>query len=321
MKISIIVPVYNGEKYLSKCLDSLVNQTIDEFEIIIINDGSTDSTPHIVNEYMKKYSNIRMISQLNKGLYYARKKGLLEAKGKYIGWVDADDFVELDMFECLYTAAVSNESDFVYCNYDFYPNQIKTKEKWFREFKGEVDVHFVERNSQPWNKLVEKKLLDELMIHEILPKCFDEAYIKVLMYSKRPTIINKKLYHYRINEGSMSNSYKNVNHYIRFINASIALKKHMNEWENQSTYWKDYFDYRIIYYRLQTIVVAANAGDKFTYNKTKKELLQASHNYKQNQHYKNILYRNFGKLRTFVIGTVIPSNYYIAFLICKTVFR
>ena len=91
--ISIIVPVYNGEKYIDKCLKSLVNQTLKNIEIIVVNDGSNDKTQNIVEKYKKENSNIILINSTNKGVAAARNKGLKIAKGNYIGFVDSDDYV------------------------------------------------------------------------------------------------------------------------------------------------------------------------------------------------------------------------------------
>lgn len=106
IKVSVIVPVYNVEKYLRECLNSLVNQTLKEIEIICINDGSEDSSLEILNEYASKDSRFVIINQENSGQSVARNKGLDVAKGEYIGFVDSDDWVDLNFFENLYSEAV-----------------------------------------------------------------------------------------------------------------------------------------------------------------------------------------------------------------------
>ena len=113
-KVSIIVPVYNVSNYLGKCLESLVNQSLKDIEIIVINDGSTDNSLEIAREYEKKYSNILSVySQKNGGLSDARNHGLKYAKGKYIAFVDSDDYVKKDMFLKLYNYGVKNDLDVV----------------------------------------------------------------------------------------------------------------------------------------------------------------------------------------------------------------
>lgn len=117
--VSIIVPVYNMENYLDRCLKSLVNQTLKKIEIICINDCSTDNSLEILKEYKKKYKNkIKIIdSKVNLKQGGARNLGIRESVGKYIGFVDSDDWVELDMFEKLISKAKTNESTIVYCDY------------------------------------------------------------------------------------------------------------------------------------------------------------------------------------------------------------
>ena len=111
ISLSIIVPVYNVENYLIRCLDSLVNQTLKEIEIICINDGSKDNSLNILEEYAKKDSRIIILNQENAGLSAARNAGMEIAKGEYIGFVDSDDWVDLDFFEKLYIAAKNNDCD------------------------------------------------------------------------------------------------------------------------------------------------------------------------------------------------------------------
>lgn len=115
--ISIIVPVYNMEKYLKKCLNSLVKQTYKNIEIICVNDGSTDKSEEILKKYESKHPNlIKVINKKNGGLSDARNAGIKKAKGDYIGFVDSDDWVELDMFEKMYDYAIKNNLDIVVCD-------------------------------------------------------------------------------------------------------------------------------------------------------------------------------------------------------------
>ena len=110
-KVSIIVPVYNVEKYLKRCLDSLVNQTLKDIEIICINDGSTDGSLTILNEYVRNDDRIVVINQENSGVSVARNNGIDVAKGEYVGFVDSDDWVSEDYFEKLYNFAIQNNAE------------------------------------------------------------------------------------------------------------------------------------------------------------------------------------------------------------------
>lgn len=114
-KVSIIVPVYNIENYLDQCLESLVNQTLKEIEIICVNDGSTDGSTDILNEFASKDDRIKIINKENAGLGAARNTGMLEVKGEYIGFVDSDDYVNTTMYEKLYNNAKNYDSDMVMC--------------------------------------------------------------------------------------------------------------------------------------------------------------------------------------------------------------
>ena len=117
MKISIIVPVYNVEKYLTKCLDSLVNQTLQEIEILVVNDGSPDNSQSIIDEFQKKYPlKIKSFIKENGGLSDARNFGLDRAVGEFIGFVDSDDEVSLNMFEEMYALAKKHDAEMVICN-------------------------------------------------------------------------------------------------------------------------------------------------------------------------------------------------------------
>ena len=115
--ISVIVPVYNVQAYLKRCLNSLVHQTYDNLEIILIDDGSTDLSPRICDEYAGQYSNVRVIHQQNKGLCGARNTGLDNAGGEYIGFVDSDDWCALDMYQYLYDNLCKYDADVAACRY------------------------------------------------------------------------------------------------------------------------------------------------------------------------------------------------------------
>ena len=111
IKLSIIVPVYNSEKFLNKCINSLINQTIKNIEIILINDGSSDNSLNICNEFAKKDSRIKVFSQENSGQATARNVGLDNATGEYITFTDADDWVDPDYYEKLLNTALNHNAD------------------------------------------------------------------------------------------------------------------------------------------------------------------------------------------------------------------
>ena len=138
-KVSVIVPVYNVEKYIDKCLNTLVNQTLKDIEIIIVNDGSPDNSQEIIDKYQKKYpKKIKSYIKENGGQGSARNFGLEKATGEYIGYVDSDDFIELDMYEKLYNKAKKHDLDISICgNYCLTESGEKTEESDRRLFNDE----------------------------------------------------------------------------------------------------------------------------------------------------------------------------------------
>ena len=130
--ISVIVPVYNAEQYLHECIDSLLKQTKDNIEIVLVNDGSTDKSKAIIEEYYHSYDNITFVDQPNKGVCIARNAGISASKGKYIGWVDSDDFLKPDALEKLYTLMQKEDADYGYYNISFFPKNVKNKKAWYK---------------------------------------------------------------------------------------------------------------------------------------------------------------------------------------------
>ncbi len=164
-KVSIIVPVYNTEKYLSKCLNSLINQTLKEIEIVIVNDGSTDNSAVIISEFKEHDSRIKVITQENKLQGAARNNGTKIATGEYIGFVDSDDWVDLDYFEKLYTAAKKYDSDIALAtNVRIGNGKTKkrlniTEENVVTSLQDKIDICQQWRNECPTNKIYRRLLL------------------------------------------------------------------------------------------------------------------------------------------------------------------
>lgn len=140
--ISVIIPVYNVEPYLRKCLDSVVNQTYKELEIFIIDDGSTDGSGAICDEYVKADKRIRVFHTENRGLSCARNLGLDEVKGEWIGFVDSDDWIEPDMYEVLLTRAKETGADVVECSFiRLYPEKTIVRQKEELIISGKNAIH------------------------------------------------------------------------------------------------------------------------------------------------------------------------------------
>ena len=165
-KVSIILPVYNVEKYLRKCLDSIINQTFDDFEVICINDGSTDNSLEILNEYAQKDSRFIIISQENQGQGVARNKGIEISQGEYIQFVDPDDWIELNMLEKLYDFAKKHQSQVVkfnYTEYNDYSGQYK-KVNFTKRIKKDYNYDLDKKSYYNWRSL-KKDCLSNIELH------------------------------------------------------------------------------------------------------------------------------------------------------------
>lgn len=128
-KVSVVVPIYNVEKYLKQCVDSLLNQTLKDIEIILVDDGAKDGSGKIVDEYKNKFTNVKVIHQANGGLGPARNTGIENATGEYIAFVDGDDWVQSNMYEKLYATAQKSNSDIVVSGHCDYKNEFLLLQK------------------------------------------------------------------------------------------------------------------------------------------------------------------------------------------------
>jgi glycosyltransferase involved in cell wall biosynthesis len=204
IKVSIIIPVYNKEKYLKDCLDSVTNQTLSEIEIICIDDGSTDKSLDILEEYKRKDDRIKVYSYSNHGPGFARNKGLNKAHGEYIAFIDADDWIENSTLECLYSAAKKDNSDLVLFNaLEHYTN--KTKERSYYSHDIEKSFNWRQYPDIVMNnylivctKLHKKELIDKHDIKFSERELFEDVYFHIssIIYAESITYVNKILYHY-----------------------------------------------------------------------------------------------------------------------------
>ena len=210
--VSISVPIYNTEKYLRKCLDSLVNQTLKEIEIILVNDGSTDRSESICVEYAKKDSRIKLISKNNGGLASARQAALEVAQGDYFCACDSDDWVEPTMYERLYKKALENDADIVMCDYwAEYPDKGAEKHVLNYTVKKEFDMLDDALNGklpcQVWNKLFKRSLFSKYNITWEPGINLGEDFLimlKILQQVIKVEYLPETLYHYRREMGGTS---------------------------------------------------------------------------------------------------------------------
>ena len=226
-QISVLVPIYRIEKYLPKCVDSILNQSFLDFELILVNDGSPDSCPEICDAYAKKDPRVRVIHKENGGLLSARKAGLKHARGKYIAFVDGDDWVDNYYLDVLYKLAEANASDLVVTGH-------------FREFDGKIETikpkstgvydydqlqtsilpnaiyngRFCEHgiSTYVWNKLYKRELLEKILYdvpNEIIMGEDAAITYACLSIAKHLTVSRIPLYYYRQRHDSIVKSIEN----------------------------------------------------------------------------------------------------------------
>ncbi len=203
-KVSIIVPVYNTEKYLQKCLDSLVGQTLQDIEIICVNDASTDKSLDILKEYAQKDSRIKIIEQEHLKQGAARNNGTGYATGEYIGYVDSDDWIDLDYYERLYNAAKKYDLDIALANNvrigkNKYKKRLEIKEeKVYDELQKKIDICKQWKNECPTNKIYRNTLLRDNKIS--WPEgvyCEDKLFtIKAIYYANGIVTVPDINYYY-----------------------------------------------------------------------------------------------------------------------------
>ena len=216
IKLSIIIPCYNVEKYLPKCLDSLMNQTIDGIEAICINDGSPDNCLKILKDYRKKYGNkIVIIDKKNEGVWRGRKDGIKKARGEFIGFVDSDDYVTPDFAEKLYNAAIKNHADIAVCGFDRI--DLDTGKLYSREMCKPKHKNIIikdnpglllELNGAPWNKIYKAKLLKNMAELKNIPPVLDDMMFLQLIYlnANKITFISDSLNRYMVRKDSIINT-------------------------------------------------------------------------------------------------------------------
>ncbi|MCM1160430.1 MAG: glycosyltransferase [Roseburia sp.] len=236
MKVSIIVPVFNSEDSLSACIDSLVNQTLEDMEILFINDGSTDNSLQILESYQKQYPDkIKIFSQENQGQGPARNLGISKACGTYIGFVDSDDYVELNTYELMYNEIQKLDCDIavaqyykvskdgketIHCRLPFMIETLYSGADYLKDCGGMFAI---------WNKLYKKSFIENFTFPSIW---FEDVAWTGIVMSHNPSLcyIDKPFYHYIRKEGSTVSSVRNLKTLEDSLQAAkIALKDSLPE--------------------------------------------------------------------------------------------
>lgn len=257
--VSVIIPVYNVEHYLRQCLDSVRAQTLSDIEIICVNDSSTDGSLDILEDYAKKDSRIQVVTQPNGGAGAARNKGLSMAKGKYLSFLDSDDFFEPDMLELAYKKAEEDKADFVVFNSDqYYTDKKKFVEvPWTLRIK-ELPPYMPFNHRQmtdnifkvfvgwAWDKLYSREFVENnhLLFQEQRTSNDMLFVFSAVAIAKRISIVNKVLAHQR-RDAKDSLSKTRENSWYCFYDALTALRDRLQAEGIYKETEKDYINYAL----------------------------------------------------------------------------
>lgn len=212
-KLSIIIPVFNVENYLAKCLDSVLNQTLTDFEVICINDGSTDKSAEILNKYKVADNRIFVIEQENRGLGAARNAGIVRATGEYLGFVDSDDFIHPSMFEKLVKKAQLFNADIVLTNVNlYYTNSGRTEIFRNNKFYSAMSMTgYFTAMEHPrilqfigvWDRIYRREFIEKHHLLNPENRIYEDVLftVKTAALAERISVVNEPLYFYRKNTG------------------------------------------------------------------------------------------------------------------------
>lgn len=292
IKVSIIVPVYNVEKYLEKCLKSLVKQTLKDIEIIVVNDGTKDNSQKIIDKYTKKYDFVKCYIKENGGVSSARNYGLKYAKGEYITFVDSDDYVEKDMYENMYNKAISRDFDIVVCNlkYIYSDKEINVYSNLNNDLFGldEVKKSMINIYPSSWNKIYNKRLFKSKVKFKEKVWYEDVEFLyRLYPHINSIGVIDGHYYNYIQRYGSITSTFdERVFHYIDNWNGIIKYYKENGYFEQ----YKNELEYCYVRYIYATFIkTASNFSDKAMYKKAINDAInnvkKAFPNYRKNKYF------------------------------------
>lgn len=281
-KISVIIPVYNVEKYLKECLDSICNQSLTDIEIICVNDGSTDDSLEILNEYALKDDRIRIITQENQGLGAARNIGFSHATGDYIYFIDSDDYIEIDTLEKLYNNIISNDSDIVLFKFrpvDDFKNVLSGNVEFrIDEIFGDINYnnftftyndarrHVMNSAFSACLKLYKYEFLKKIDFTFPIDLHFEDVpvHVTVMLEADKISFVPEQLYNYRSNPDSIINSTNNVFDIFKVIDM-------VEEYLKENDFYDDLKNDFILFKISQILLYLKNQNSEEYFKRTKDE--------------------------------------------------
>lgn len=256
--ISVIVPVYNVERYLAECLDSILAQTLRDIQIICVNDGSTDNSGTILEQYQKKDARIKVIHQENRGLSGARNAGMSAADGKYVGFVDSDDFVAPDMMETLYSLAERNHAEIAIGDLYLYDHNTKAISTYrdqalYERLNGTCtdlpQCPELIRQIGATDRIYLRSFLEENAAEFPVGLIYEDAAFtaQTLVRAKRVAVSSRKLYYYRKNAGESITDHEAANDRYKqsFLEIQPLMIEALDELGRPSQVYAEYLQYFI----------------------------------------------------------------------------
>lgn len=256
--ISVIVPIYQSEEFLEKCLESIINQTYKNLEIILVDDGSPDNCPYICDEYKKKDKRIKVIHKENEGVSAARNDGIKIATGEYIGYVDSDDWIESNMYSVLYDNMQKYNADISICalerrtGYDYKINNSNVKIETYNQEKYLLrffKIGYQQIEYYPPNKLFKRNLIEENQFPIGLTSEDVFGTYKAVLKANKIVKTTEVLYNYRFNENGITGSFSENDYDLLTIWDMVVdyTKKHASQYYDYALINRQRVDFTLLY--------------------------------------------------------------------------
>ena len=286
-KISVIVPVYNTEKFLKKCIESIINQTLKEIEIILINDGSTDNSLEVLQFFKEKDERIIIVNKKNEGASEARNIGIELARGEYLSFLDSDDYVEENMLEEMYYNSKKNNVDILIS--DYYRNEDEEKKYSASSYLGDdlkkltskkccLEILLYRVTPMLWNKLIKRQLFVNNNIKFPEEVFHQEDYItmiKLTYYAKKIMFLKEAFYHYVIHDNQGTKTSGKEKEFFDYYNSYIILEKFFKDKRDGEIFLKKIYAEKIqLYYNYLKRKYKNTKIEEKLYKELKKEKVQ-----------------------------------------------
>lgn len=311
--LSIIIPVYNAENNLRKCLDSILNNNlIKDFEVILINDGSNDSSASICKDYSQKFENITFIDQTNQGVSKSRNIGLSRSKGKYITFIDSDDYVEKDYIQNILNIVNNVDSD-VYIFNSYIIDNVKYKNnksvKFNKDFvNGENDMRSVKKLlfsaklNAPWDKVYRADIIknNKIQFPEHLNLGEDFVFqLQYFLHVRKSYFLSKKLYNYQLNSSGLSGNSKSKKGIIAY---KYLFKEILRFCEKD-----EYVEYRQLALITELQIITNYIGNLYRCGCSSKEIIQL---FKDSSWYQDLINSNYHDFKSNLRRLLLKYRFY-----------